>query len=61
MFICNFFHLLTFQVYSEYLNVVAEKVDPDIAIKLGVLEIRRQFKNTKANVFEKKSNFELLE
>lgn len=41
--------------------MIAEKVDHDVAIKLGVLEIRRLYKDMKANVFEKKSNFELLE
>ena len=52
---------MIFQVFSEYLGVVADKVDHDIAIKLGVLEMKRQYRNTKPNVFEKKSNFELLE
>jgi len=55
------FKCFVFQVYTDYLDAIAEKVDHEIAIKLGVLEIRRQYKDMKVNVFEKKSNFELLE
>ena len=55
------FSVFISQVYSDYLDAIAEKVEHETAIKLGVLEIRRQYKDMKANVFEKKSNFELLE
>nr|XP_026690959.1 focal adhesion kinase 1 isoform X2 [Ciona intestinalis] len=54
----NYYHN---QVYSDYLEAIAEKVDHDTAIKLGCLEIRRYFKDMPHSVFEKKSNFELLE
>uniref|UniRef100_H2YTL1 non-specific protein-tyrosine kinase n=1 Tax=Ciona savignyi TaxID=51511 RepID=H2YTL1_CIOSA len=54
----NYYHN---QVFSDYLEAVAEKVDHETAIKLGCLEIRRYFKDMPSTVFEKKSNFELLE
>nr|CAB3265270.1 focal adhesion kinase 1 [Phallusia mammillata] len=49
------------QVYCDYLDVIAEKIEHETAIKLGCLEIRRFFKDMPSNVFDKKSNFDLLE
>ena len=40
---------------------IAEKIDHETVIKLGCLEMRRYFKHMPGNVFDKKSNFELLE
>jgi len=49
------------QTYSDYLSTIAEKIDHETVIKLGCLEMRRYFKHMPGNVFDKKSNFELLE
>ncbi|KAJ8004731.1 hypothetical protein DPEC_G00139340 [Dallia pectoralis] len=49
------------QVKSDYMLVMADQVDQDIALKLGCLEIRRFFKEMRGNALDKKSNYELLE
>ncbi|XP_026139748.1 focal adhesion kinase 1 isoform X6 [Carassius auratus] len=49
------------QVKSDYMIEIADKVDQDIALKLGCLEIRRFFRDMRGNALDKKSNYELLE
>uniref|UniRef100_A0A8K9Y4F9 non-specific protein-tyrosine kinase n=1 Tax=Oncorhynchus mykiss TaxID=8022 RepID=A0A8K9Y4F9_ONCMY len=49
------------QVKSDYMLEVADRVDQDIALKLGCLEIRRFFREMRGNALDKKSNYELLE
>ncbi|CAB4000189.1 focal adhesion kinase 1-like isoform X5 [Paramuricea clavata] len=55
------FFFLYDQIKNDYLNHVAEKVDQDIAFRLGALEMRRHFKDMPPNALGKKSNFEILE
>ncbi|XP_044308766.1 focal adhesion kinase 1 isoform X10 [Varanus komodoensis] len=40
---------------------IADQVDPEIALKLGCLEIRRSYWEMRGNALEKKSNYEVLE
>ncbi|XP_047581200.1 focal adhesion kinase 1 isoform X12 [Lutra lutra] len=54
----NFFYQ---QVKSDYMSEVADRVDQDIALKLGCLEIRRSYWEMRGNALEKKSNYEVLE
>ena len=56
-----FYKKIKKQTYSDYLSTIAEKIDHETVIKLGCLEMRRYFKHMPGNVFDKKSNFELLE
>ncbi|GAU98565.1 hypothetical protein RvY_09694 [Ramazzottius varieornatus] len=49
------------QVRNEYLTSIAETVDPEIAIQLGCLEMRRFFKDMPQIALDKKSNFDYLE
>uniref|UniRef100_A0A4W5Q6K9 non-specific protein-tyrosine kinase n=1 Tax=Hucho hucho TaxID=62062 RepID=A0A4W5Q6K9_9TELE len=49
------------QVKSDYMLEVADRVDQEIALKLGCLEIRRFFREMRGNALDKKSNYELLE
>ncbi|XP_059841419.1 protein-tyrosine kinase 2-beta isoform X2 [Hypanus sabinus] len=49
------------QVRSDYMQEVSGRVDHDVALKLGCLEIRRFYKDLPPKALEKKSNFELLE
>ncbi|XP_049613933.1 protein tyrosine kinase 2 beta, b isoform X1 [Syngnathus scovelli] len=49
------------QVRSDYMQYHASKVDDNMALQLGCLEIRRFYKDMNAKGLEKKSNFELLE
>ncbi|XP_076804067.1 focal adhesion kinase 1-like isoform X3 [Clavelina lepadiformis] len=49
------------QVFCDYLQVIAEKIESDTSVKLGCLELRRFYKDMPKDVFDKKSNFELLE
>jgi len=55
------FEMYHLQTYKDYLMSIASRIDHDTAIKLGCIELRRTFSNMPANVFDKKSNFELLE
>ncbi|XP_022358132.1 focal adhesion kinase 1 isoform X6 [Enhydra lutris kenyoni] len=43
------------------MSEVADRVDQDIALKLGCLEIRRSYWEMRGNALEKKSNYEVLE
>uniref|UniRef100_A0A8C0P524 Focal adhesion kinase 1 n=2 Tax=Canis lupus familiaris TaxID=9615 RepID=A0A8C0P524_CANLF len=54
----NFFYQ---QVKSDYMSEIADRVDQDIALKLGCLEIRRSYWEMRGNALEKKSNYEVLE
>nr|XP_015831234.2 focal adhesion kinase 1 isoform X9 [Nothobranchius furzeri] len=49
------------QVKSDYMQQTADRVDQDVALKLGCLEIRRFFREMPGNALDKKSNYELLE
>ncbi|XP_070556782.1 focal adhesion kinase 1-like isoform X4 [Ptychodera flava] len=49
------------QVRNDYLSMIAENIDQDIAIQLGCLEIRRFFKDMPQMALDKKANFEYLE
>ncbi|KAM3615218.1 uncharacterized protein V6R79_025078 [Siganus canaliculatus] len=49
------------QVKSDYMQLIADQVDQDVALKLGCLEIRRFFRDMPGNALDKKSNYELLE
>ncbi|XP_034467475.1 focal adhesion kinase 1-like isoform X13 [Hippoglossus hippoglossus] len=49
------------QVKSDYMQHIADRVDQDVALKLGCLEIRRFFREMPGNALDKKSNYELLE
>uniref|UniRef100_A0A8C6SVP7 Focal adhesion kinase 1 n=1 Tax=Neogobius melanostomus TaxID=47308 RepID=A0A8C6SVP7_9GOBI len=49
------------QVKYDYMTEVGDKVEQDLALKLGCLEIRRFFKEMRGNALDKKSNYELLE
>ncbi|XP_044308761.1 focal adhesion kinase 1 isoform X8 [Varanus komodoensis] len=54
----NFFYQ---QVKNDYMLEIADQVDPEIALKLGCLEIRRSYWEMRGNALEKKSNYEVLE
>ncbi|CAK7289395.1 Focal adhesion kinase 1 [Vulpes lagopus] len=43
------------------MSEIADRVDQDIALKLGCLEIRRSYWEMRGNALEKKSNYEVLE
>ncbi|CAL9691571.1 unnamed protein product [Knipowitschia caucasica] len=49
------------QVKYDYMTELGDKVEQDLALKLGCLEIRRFFKEMRGNALDKKSNYELLE
>ncbi|CAL1531010.1 unnamed protein product [Lymnaea stagnalis] len=56
----TFFYLYD-QVRSDYLKEIADHIDPEIAIKLGCIEMRRFFKDMPQVALDKKSNFDYLE
>ncbi|CAH1775354.1 unnamed protein product [Owenia fusiformis] len=49
------------QMWNEYLKYKADHIDPEVAIRLGSIEIRRFFKDMSYEALEKKSNMEYLE
>nr|XP_043908218.1 protein tyrosine kinase 2aa isoform X5 [Solea senegalensis] len=49
------------QVKNDYMMEIGDRVEQDVALKLGCLEIRRFFKEMRGNALDKKSNYELLE
>ncbi|AWP21573.1 putative focal adhesion kinase 1-like [Scophthalmus maximus] len=49
------------QVKNDYMTEIGDKLEQDVALKLGCLEIRRFFKEMRGNALDKKSNYELLE
>uniref|UniRef100_A0A3B4BD95 Focal adhesion kinase 1 n=1 Tax=Periophthalmus magnuspinnatus TaxID=409849 RepID=A0A3B4BD95_9GOBI len=49
------------QVKYDYMTEIGDKVEQDVALKLGCLEIRRFYKEMRGNALDKKSNYELLE
>lgn len=49
------------QVRNDYMRDLAEKVDQDVALRLGSLEIRRFFRDMPGIALDKKANFEYLE
>uniref|UniRef100_A0A3P8W3G1 Focal adhesion kinase 1 n=2 Tax=Cynoglossus semilaevis TaxID=244447 RepID=A0A3P8W3G1_CYNSE len=49
------------QVKNDYMTEIGDRVEQDVALKLGCLEIRRFFKDMRGNALDKKSNYELLE
>ncbi|XP_051991754.1 focal adhesion kinase 1-like isoform X9 [Xyrauchen texanus] len=49
------------QVKNDYMLEIADKVEQEIALKLGCLEIRRFYREMRGNALDKKSNYELLE
>lgn len=55
------FYYLYDQVRSDYLKEVADQIDPDVAIQLGCIEMRRFFKDMPHVALDKKSNFDYLE
>lgn len=55
------FWLNTWQTRFDYLSHGSLTVDPDIAVQLCCLEIRRFFKDVSASTLEKRSNLEYLE
>ncbi|KAH9504131.1 putative serine/threonine protein phosphatase, partial [Bulinus truncatus] len=55
------FYYLYDQVRSDYLKEIADQIDPEIAIKLGCIEMRRFFKDMPQVALDKKSNFDYLE
>ncbi|KAL8623580.1 hypothetical protein ACOMHN_000185 [Nucella lapillus] len=55
------FYYLYDQVRSDYMRDLAEKVELDVAIRLGCIEMRRFFKDMPQVALDKKSNFEYLE
>ncbi|CAH3176069.1 unnamed protein product [Porites lobata] len=56
----TFFYLYD-QVKNDYLQHNSEKADEDTAFRLGVLEMRRYFKDMPQIALDKKSNFEYIE
>ncbi|BFY99899.1 hypothetical protein BsWGS_02941 [Bradybaena similaris] len=56
----TFFYLYD-QVRSDYLKEYAEHIDPEVAIQLGCIEMRRFFKDMPQVALDKKSNFDYLE
>ncbi|KAJ7326534.1 Putative serine/threonine protein phosphatase [Desmophyllum pertusum] len=56
----TFFYLYD-QVKNDYLQHNSEKADEDTAFRLGVLEMRRHFKDMSQMALDKKSNFEYIE
>ncbi|KAL9980383.1 hypothetical protein ACROYT_G008961 [Oculina patagonica] len=56
----TFFYLFD-QVKNDYLQHNSEKADEDTAFRLGVLEMRRYFKDMPQIALDKKSNFEYIE
>lgn len=56
----TFFYLYD-QVKNDYLEHTSEKADEDTAFRLGVLEMRRYFKDMPQIALDKKSNFEYIE
>lgn len=50
-----------FQTRFDYLSHVSLTVDPDLAVQLCCLEVRRYFKDVSPSALEKKSNIEYLE
>lgn len=56
----TFFYLYD-QVKNDYLQYNSEKADEDTAFRLGVLEMRRYFKDMPQIALDKKSNFEYIE
>ncbi|KAK3091583.1 hypothetical protein FSP39_020953 [Pinctada imbricata] len=55
------FYYLYDQVRNDYMRDIAEQINPDVAIRLGCLEIRRFFKDMPQGALDKKSNIEYLE
>ncbi|XP_059144124.1 focal adhesion kinase 1-like [Physella acuta] len=55
------FYYLYDQVRSDYLKEIADLVEPEIAIRLGCIEMRRFFKDMPQVALDKKSNFDYLE
>ncbi|XP_061822957.1 protein tyrosine kinase 2aa isoform X3 [Nerophis lumbriciformis] len=49
------------QVKNDYMTLIGDQLEQDVALKLGCLEIRRFFKEMRGNALDKKSNYELLE
>uniref|UniRef100_A0A8D3C749 non-specific protein-tyrosine kinase n=1 Tax=Scophthalmus maximus TaxID=52904 RepID=A0A8D3C749_SCOMX len=49
------------QVKNDYMTEIGDKLEQDVALKLGCLEIRRFFKEMRGNALDKKSNYELLD
>lgn len=56
----TFFYLYD-QIRNEYMRDIAENIDPEVAIRLGCIEMRRFFKDMPQVAIDKKSNFEYLE
>ncbi|XP_056017629.1 focal adhesion kinase 1-like isoform X6 [Ostrea edulis] len=56
----TFFYLYD-QVRNDYMKDLAESIEPDVAIRLGCIEMRRFFKDMPQVALDKKSNFEYLE
>ncbi|XP_062622322.1 focal adhesion kinase 1-like isoform X3 [Saccostrea cucullata] len=56
----TFFYLYD-QVRNDYMRDIAESIEPDVAIRLGCIEMRRFFKDMPQVALDKKSNFEYLE
>lgn len=56
----TFFYLYD-QVKNDYLEHASESAEEDTAFRLGVLEMRRYFKDMPQIAMEKKSNFEYIE
>lgn len=55
------FYYLYDQVRNDYMRDIAEHIDPDVAIRLGCIEMRRFFKDMPKAALDKKSNLEFLE
>ncbi|XP_052283061.1 focal adhesion kinase 1-like isoform X4 [Dreissena polymorpha] len=55
------FYYLYDQVRNDYMKDLAEKIEHDMAIRLGCIEMRRFFKDMPQVALDKKSNFEYLE
>ncbi|XP_078319037.1 focal adhesion kinase 1-like isoform X5 [Crassostrea virginica] len=56
----TFFYLYD-QVRNDYMRDIAESIEPEVAIRLGCIEMRRFFKDMPQVALDKKSNFEYLE
>ncbi|WAR24153.1 FAK1-like protein [Mya arenaria] len=55
------FYYLYDQIRNDYMKDLAEKIEHDMAIRLGCIEMRRFFKDMPQVALDKKSNFEYLE
>nr|XP_011413792.2 focal adhesion kinase 1 isoform X9 [Crassostrea gigas] len=56
----TFFYLYD-QIRNDYMRDIAESIEPEVAIRLGCIEMRRFFKDMPQVALDKKSNFEYLE